>query len=500
MKFIFDNSYARELKGFYESSLPSASAAPELVYFNSSLANQLQLNQQNLNAAELADIFSGNRLPEHAEPIAQAYAGHQFGQFNPQLGDGRALILGEILDNDKNRFDICLKGSGKTPYSRGGDGKAALAAMLREVLIAEAMHALGIPTTRSLAVVGTGEQVFRDPPQPGAVLTRTAASHIRIGTFQFFAAREQYDKVKTLADYSISRHDSDLIDDKQRYVKFLRAVINRQASLIAKWMGVGFIHGVMNTDNITIAGETIDYGPCAFMENYDPKAVFSSIDHQGRYAYGNQPAIAQWNLARLAETLIPLIDSDKDKAVEIATEELNGFALAYQNQLRKVMRQKLGLKADNQSLNDTDDKLVTDWLDLLEKNTVDFTLAFRSLCDMADGNSEKLLDLFADKPDVELWLAEWQKRCKSEGALWGNTDSANESRANAMRKVNPWIIPRNHRVEEALQAASDLNNFSLFENLLAALEQPYIEQTKFESLAIPASASFTDNYRTFCGT
>lgn len=495
MKFSFDNSYARELKGFYEPCRPAASAAPELVYFNTSLAKQLNLKHQNLDPTVLADIFSGNRLPEHAEPIAQAYAGHQFGQFNPQLGDGRALILGEILDSNKNRFDICLKGSGKTPFSRGGDGKAALAAMLREVLMAEAMHALGIPTTRSLAVVATGEQVYRDPPQPGAVLTRTAASHIRIGTFQFFAAREQYDNVKALADYSISRHDADLIDDDQRYVKFLRAVIHRQALLMAKWMGVGFIHGVMNTDNITIAGETIDYGPCAFMENYDPKTVFSSIDHQGRYAYGNQPAIAQWNLARLAETLVPLLDSDKDKAVEVATEELNSFALAYQTQLRKVMRQKLGLKAEDQSLNDRDDKLVTDWLDLLEKNTVDFTLAFRSLCDIADGNNEKLLDLFADKLEVEQWLADWQKRYKSEDALW-----LNESRADTMRQVNPWIIPRNHRVEEALQAASDLNNFSLFENLLAALEQPFTEQAKFDSLAVPASASFTESYRTFCGT
>lgn len=495
MKFLFDNSYARELKGFYEPSEPIACPAPKLVFFNTALAKQLNLEALDFDSAALADIFSGNHLPDNAEPIAQAYAGHQFGQFNPQLGDGRALIIGEIIANDNKRVDICLKGSGRTPYSRGGDGKAALGAMLREVLIGEAMHALGIPTTRSLAVVGTGEQVFRDPPQPGAVLTRIAASHIRIGTFQFFAAQEQYDNVKTLADYCISRHDANLVNDEQRYLKFLRSVINRQALLIAQWMGVGFIHGVMNTDNMTVAGETIDYGPCAFMESYDPKTVFSSIDHQGRYAYGNQPAIAQWNLTRLAETLLPLIDDDKDKAIALATEELNGFAVTYQTQLRKIMRQKLGLKQNDQNLNSSDDTLVTDWLDLLEKNNVDFTLAFRALSDAADGNRETLNALFPESDIIEPWLTSWQSRCDSEAGLWDHC-----LRAESMRKVNPWIIPRNHRVEEALQAASDLNNFSLFERLLAALEKPFEQQTGNQPLAQPAADSFTKSYQTFCGT
>ena len=495
MKFEFDNSYANRLEGFYASSQPAQCPAPQLLYFNPALAAQLGLDTSTADNNELAQVFSGNRLPKNAQPIAQAYAGHQFGQFNPQLGDGRALIIGEALDTDNNRFDLCLKGSGQTPFSRGGDGKAALGPMLREVLIAEAMHALGIPTTRSLAVVGTGEAVYRDPPQPGAILTRTAASHIRIGSFQFFAAREQYDNVQKLADYSIARHDTELIDDDEKYLKFLRAVIARQAGLIAQWMGVGFIHGVMNTDNITIAGETIDYGPCAFMEGYSPKTVFSSIDHQGRYAYGNQPAIGQWNLTRLAETLLPLIDSDKDKAVAMATEELNGFALAYQTQLRCIMRQKLGLQNNDQNLNNDDDLLVNDWLDLLERNHVDYTLAFRGLCDVAEGNRDAIDALFKKRNLVDPWLAQWRSRCEFESDL-----SSGNERAAAMRKVNPWIIPRNHKVEEALQAASDVSDFSLFEGLLDALEKPFEVQLSREGFALPASADFTDSYQTFCGT
>ncbi len=494
MKFEFDNSYANRLEGFYASSKPAQCPAPQLLYFNPALAAQLGLDTSTADNNELAQVFSGNRLPKNAQPIAQAYAGHQFGQFNPQLGDGRALIIGEALDTDNNRFDLCLKGSGQTPFSRGGDGKAALGPMLREVLIAEAMHALGIPTTRSLAVVGTGEAVYRDPPQPGAILTRTAASHIRIGTFQFFAAREQHDNVQKLADYSIARHDAALVDDPQKYLRFLRAVIARQASLIAQWMGVGFIHGVMNTDNMTIAGETIDYGPCAFMESYDPKTVFSSIDHQGRYAYGNQPAITQWNLARLAETLLPLIDDDKDKAVELATEALNGFAGAYQDQLRSIMRAKLGLQNDDTRLNNDDDRLVTDWLDLLEQNQIDFTLAFRALCDAAEDNNERFISLFDDDKPYALWLERWRARCKNETSVLAS------SRADAMRCVNPWIIPRNDKVEEALQAASDMNELALFEQLLEALQNPFQEQAAHERLALPASGAFTESYRTFCGT
>ncbi len=494
MKLAFDNSYAEQLEGFYAASEPVTVPSPKLLYFNHALAEQMGLDSLPADD-KLASIFSGNALPAGARPIAQVYAGHQFGQFNPQLGDGRALIIGEILDRQQQRIDICLKGSGQTPFSRGGDGKAALGPMLREVLIAEAMYALGIPTTRSLAVVGTGEKVFRDLPEPGAVLTRTAASHIRIGTFAFFAAREQYDKVKQLANYCIVRHDPALSDDNAKYLKFLQACIERQAQLIAQWMGVGFIHGVMNTDNMTIAGETIDYGPCAFMENYDPKTVFSSIDHQGRYAYGNQPAIAQWNLARLAETLLPLIDEDKDRSVELATEALNAFADQYQLALRKIMRQKLGLLNRDERHNNEDDALLNDWLDLLEQQQVDFTLAFRALCDAANGQRASFLNLFSDHSPVEQWLARWEQCAQNQSNEVNNRD-----RVQAMLAINPWIIPRNHKVEEALRAASDLNDFSLFETLLVALQKPFEEQPDFAGFAQPANIAFTQSYKTFCGT
>ena len=492
--FSFDNSYARELPGFYAPWQPEPSMQPELLYLNISLAEQLGLNLQQ-DKAVLAELFTGNRLPEGAEPIAQVYAGHQFGQFNPQLGDGRALILGEVIDRQGNRFDIAFKGSGRTPFSRGGDGKAAIGPMLREVLVGEAMYALGVPTTRSLAVAGTGGAVSRGRERPGAVLTRVAASHIRIGTFQFFAARQEHDEVKRLADYSIARHDPELAGADNPYLAFLRAVTRRQAALVAQWMGLGFIHGVMNTDNMSISGETIDYGPCAFMEAYHPEAVFSSIDHQGRYAYQNQPRIAQWNLARFAETLLPLLAKEQQLAVDTANEVVQSFTETYQQYWLERMRAKLGLtEAGGEA--EQDKALAEEWLTLLQTHKVDFTLAWRRLADAAAGDTDKLNALFPEPEAVQDWLDKWQARCAAQ-------DSAAQQaaeRARNMRAVNPWLIPRNHRVEEALAAASDSGDLKPFEQLLAALERPYEERPEAAEFAEPATPAFTASYMTFCGT
>ncbi|MEO5697007.1 MAG: protein adenylyltransferase SelO family protein, partial [Burkholderiaceae bacterium] len=383
----FDNTYARELDGFSVAWPPAAVPAPTTLFFNEPLARELGLDVEALAGDAGAALFAGNALPEGAEPIAQAYAGHQFGGFSPQLGDGRAVLLGEVIDTTGRRRDIAFKGSGCTPFSRGGDGKAAVGPMLREVLIGEAMHALGIPTTRALAVVATGEPVMREAGAlPGAVLTRVAASHIRVGTFQFFAARDDAARVRQLAEYTIARHFPELVGAPGRFLSLLEAVAARQAALIAQWMNVGFIHGVMNTDNMTLSGETIDYGPCAFVEAYDPQAVFSSIDSQGRYAYGNQPAIARWNLARLAETLLPLIDADDaERAVADALRVIDAFPALYQRHLLAGQRDKLGLRAvGGESAVDAatdaaDETLANDWLAVLQAGRVDFTLAWRRL-------------------------------------------------------------------------------------------------------------------------
>lgn len=493
--FAFDNSYARELPGFYAPWQPEPSLQPELLFLNIALAEQLGLNLQQ-NPEALAELFTGNRLPEGAEPIAQVYAGHQFGQFNPQLGDGRALILGEVIDRQGNRFDIAFKGSGRTPFSRGGDGKAAIGPMLREVLVGEAMYALGVPTTRSLAVAATGEPVYRERQQPGAVLTRVAASHIRIGTFQFFAARQEHDEVKRLADYSIARHDPELAGADNPYLEFLRAVTRRQAALVAQWMGLGFIHGVMNTDNMSISGETIDYGPCAFMEAYYPDAVFSSIDHQGRYAYQNQPRIAQWNLARFAETLLPLLAKEQQQAVDAANDVVQSFTETYQQDWLERMRAKLGLsEAGGEAAQDK--VLAEEWLTLLQTHNVDFTLAWRRLADAAAGETDKLNALFSEPGAARAWLDKWQARCAAQD---GADQQAATQRARNMRAVNPWLIPRNHRVEEALAAASDSGDLKPFEHLLAALERPYEERPEAAEFAEPATLEFTAGYMTFCGT
>ena len=487
--FVFDNSYARELEGFYVPWQPAPVPAPRLLRLNEALAAELGLDAAALQGEAGAALFAGNAVPEGAAPLAQAYAGHQFGGFNPQLGDGRALLLGEVIDRHGRRRDIAFKGSGRTPFSRGGDGKAALGPVLREYLIGEAMHALGVPTTRALAVAATGEPVWRERELPGAVLTRVAASHVRVGTFQYVAARGQPGEVKRLAEHVIARHDPDLAGGDSRYLALLRRVAGRQAALIAQWMNVGFIHGVMNTDNMTVSGETIDYGPCAFMEAYDPATVFSSIDHGGRYAYANQPLIARWNLARLAETLLPLLADEPEAAVVLATGVIDAFPAWYDEAWRAGQRAKLGLATAQPD----DAALADDWLALLQAQQVDFTLAWRTLADAAEGRPAPLRDQFVDRAAADDWLARWQARLAAEGG-----DMA--ARAAAMRRVSPWVIPRNHRVEEALAAAVDAGDLAPFERLLAALQQPFDERPDNARYAEPAPRELTAGYRTFCGT
>ena len=502
--FRLESSYARDLQGFSVPWRPEAAPAPRSLFFNAPLAEELGLDVSALAGAAGADVFAGNEVPEGAEPIAQAYAGHQFGGFSPQLGDGRAILLGEVIDRACQRRDIALKGSGRTPFSRGGDGKAAVGPMLREVLIGEAMHALGIPTTRALAVVATGAPVLRETVLPGAVLTRVAASHIRVGTFQFFAARGDAERVRQLAEYTIARHDADLVGAPGRFLGLLERVAVRQAKLIAQWMNVGFIHGVMNTDNMTISGETIDYGPCAFVEAYDPAAVFSSIDSQGRYAFGNQPSIARWNLARLAECLLPLLADDEAQAMAEAMRVIDAFPAAYRRHLLNGQRAKLGLQHVDGADDGDDARLADDWLALLHAGHVDFTLAWRRLADAAGGDDAPLRALFASSgapaDAADAWLERWCERSarEDEGASPGV--GAKDARAARMRSVNPWIIPRNHRVEEALAAASDGDDLGPFDRLLAALRRPYEERAEDAVYAEPAATEVTASYRTYCGT
>jgi uncharacterized protein YdiU (UPF0061 family) len=492
----FDNTYARDLPGFYEPWQPATVRQPVLLFFNRGLAEELRLGLERQDDTALANLFAGNTLPEGAQPIAQAYAGHQFGQFNPQLGDGRALLIGEVIDRHGQRRDIAFKGSGRTPFSRRGDGKAAVGPMLREVLIGEAMHALGIPTTRALAVVATGEPVFRERTLPGAILTRVAASHLRVGTFQYFAAHGSPEQVRRLADYAIARHYPEARQADRPYLAFLSAVAERQAALIARWMHVGFIHGVMNTDNMGIPGESIDFGPCAFMEAFDPRAVFSSIDEMGRYAYAEQPGIARWNLARLAETLLPLIDANEGHAITLATEVIDAFPERYQHHWLAGLRAKLGLSGQVASGDAADTALGESWLDLLHAQGVDFTLAWRRLGDAAEGFDAPLRALFPGQPGLDRWLQRWRERCAAEDA---GADRA-ALRAEAMRRVNPWLIPRNHRVEEALDAASDSGDLRPFESLLNALQRPFDENPALVRHAEPAPGEFMARFRTFCGT
>lgn len=476
----FDNSYTRLPEPFFAETNPEEAPSPELVVFNHPLAESLGLNEELLQGKEGVDILAGNKIPEGAAPIAQAYAGHQFGHFT-MLGDGRAVLLGEQITAEGNRVDIQLKGSGRTPFSRGGDGRAALGPMLREFIMSEAMHALEIPTTRSLSVVVTGAPVYREETLEGAVLTRVAASHIRVGTFQYAAARQVVDDLRKLADYTIERHYPEVASDSNPYVSLLEKVMERQASLIAKWQLVGFIHGVMNTDNMAISGETIDYGPCAFMDTYDPTTVFSSIDREGRYAYGNQPGIAEWNLARFAETLLPLFDEDSENAIEIASHTLAGFAKLYHGQWLAGMRSKLGLFNEEEQ----DVKLVKDLLNVMKDNQADYTNTFRAL---TVGDLDMLPMCKTQK------FTEWHERWKARLERQQKTEAEVKQ---LMRKSNPSIIPRNHRVEEALDAAIE-GDFSVMEKLLNILENPYAYTAEQEKYVAPSAS--TTPYRTFCGT
>lgn len=490
VQMAFDNSYVRELEGLYISSKPANAPAPRLLRLNHGLAEDLGLDPMAMASSDGLAVLSGNVVPAGAQPVAQAYAGHQFGGFSPQLGDGRALLLGELIDRRGRRRDIALKGSGRTPFSRRGDGKAALGPVLREYLMGEAMHALGIPTTRALAAVATGATVQRERTLPGGILTRVAASHLRVGTFEFVAAKGDFTLLRRLADYAISRHDPELVDAPHKYLRFLQSVVDRQAHLLAHWMGVGFIHGVMNTDNMTISGETIDYGPCAFMEHFDPDAVFSSIDTSGRYAYGRQPLMAQWNLARLGEALLPLIHADTNIAVEQTNEAVQAFAKRFDSVWTAVLRSKLGLNNSG----DDDRNLANDYLTLLQEHRIDFTLAFARLTDAAAGDDSPLRALFGEaEPSLSPWLERWRARAKV-AAMHPS------ERVAAMRHANPIYIPRNHRVEAALTAAVEHDDLAPFERLLQVLEHPFSEREADSIFAEPASLEQTACYRTFCGT
>ncbi len=488
MNLGLEHTYSSLPSRFFARVEPVPVRNPQLVAFNSRLAEELGLDPATLER-EGASIFSGNRLPDDAQPIAMAYAGHQFGGFSPQLGDGRAILLGERVGPDGERRDVQLKGSGRTPFSRNGDGRAAVGPMLREYLISEAMHSLGIPTTRSLAVVTTGEQVIRQELLPGAVLTRIAASHIRVGTFEYFSARDDREAVSALLDYVISRHYPQARSAEVPALAVLEAVSERQAALMADWLSVGFIHGVMNTDNMAISGETIDYGPCAFMDHYDANMVFSSIDHGGRYAYGNQPAIAQWNLARLAETLLPNIHSSEATAVELATAVVRRFMPAFDAGLLARMRRKIGLMTETEG----DAELVSGLFAAMQSSGADFTLTFRHLARCAEtGDDASLLELFAPSSGIEDWLRRWRKRLalESQGAA---------ERAANMRRLNPAVIPRNHRVEAALESASTLGDFGPFHKLLGILEHPFEELPGQEEFQLPPAPG-EKVLRTFCGT
>ena len=486
----FDNSFFRDMQGFYVPWKPEPSPAPAWVQFNDALALELGLEPATLKSATGLAWLSGVEMPAEAAPLAQAYAGHQFGQFSPHLGDGRALLLGELIDTAGQRRDLALKGSGRTPFSRRGDGKAALGPALREYLMGEAMHALGIPTTRALAVIRTGERVNREGSPPGAILVRVAASHLRLGTFEFFAAREEEVMLRRLLDYAVARHDPALAKLSDKPIPMLEAVCERQAQLIARWMGVGFIHGVMNTDNMSISGETIDYGPCAFMEGFDPATVFSSIDRQGRYAYGQQPAMAQWNLARLAEALLPVLDARDIDVVERVEQVVAGFAVRFDRHWTGQLRAKLGLAAE-----EPDDRaLADDFLQLLQREKVDFTLAFRLLSDAITGPDAALHDLFGrERPALSDWLARWRQRMAREGRTLQDCAATAWS-------VNPFVIPRNHQVEAALSSAVDEADLGPFERLLAVLGRPYETVESARPFTLPASPEVAAAHRTFCGT
>jgi serine/tyrosine/threonine adenylyltransferase len=493
IRFGFDNTYARLPERFYARLDPTPVADPRLIRLNVELARNLGLDPDALASASGVEILAGNSVSEGSEPLAQAYAGHQFGSFVPQLGDGRAILLGEVIARDGARYDIQLKGSGPTPFSRRGDGRAALGPVLREYIVSEAMAALGVPTTRALAAVTTGEPVLRETALPGAVLTRVAASHLRVGTFQYFAARGDTEGTRRLADYAIARHYPEAALANQPYRAMLNGVIARQAHLVAQWMLLGFIHGVMNTDNTSISGETIDYGPCAFMEAYDPAKVFSSIDHGGRYAYGNQPPAALWNLMRLAEALLPVLEQEtgsEEAALASANEALAAFEPQFEAARSAGLRCKLGLFTEREG----DARLAEDLLERMSANRADFTLTFRRLCDAAVGpeGDEGVRALFADPAAYDAWASAWRRRLDEE-------PGSGQERAAAMRAVNPVFIPRNHVVEAALDAAIRRQDVQPFEELLDVLSRPYEDRPNLERYATPARPEECVS-QTFCGT
>ena len=475
----FDNTYARLSDTFREFINPTPVHNPEIVIFNHQLAKDLNLDFSNLNDGELSKIFSGNNLPKETKTLAQAYAGHQFGHFT-MLGDGRAVLLGEHLVNNDNRFDIQFKGSGRTSFSRGGDGRAALGPMLREYIISEAINSLNIPTTRSLAVVKTGEKVVRENLLQGAILTRVASSHIRVGTFQYIAATKNIENLNILVDYTINRHYPEIKTSSSKALDLLNLVMEKQCQLVINWMRVGFIHGVMNTDNMAISGETIDYGPCAFMDHYDPKTVFSSIDKLGRYAFSNQPPITKWNLARFAECLIPLIHKDVDTAIKLATELIDNFQNIYEDKWLNMMRDKLGLFGEDKN----DKKLIKNLFDWMEKNKADYTNTFLNLMDI---NSHEVYK----NNDFINWKNEWKKRSELN-------NSTKEKQSKLMKSNNPIVIPRNHKVEEAL-AEADKGSLDKMKKLLAILKNPYDNQNNIQEYQTPAPSS-NEKYQTFCGT
>ncbi len=475
----FDNSYSRLSDAFKEHIKPVAVKNPELVLINESLAKELDLDLTKINKDKLSSLFTGNTLPEGSNTIAQAYAGHQFGHFT-MLGDGRAILIGEHITNGNKRFDIQLKGSGKTSFSRNGDGRAALGPMLREYIISEAMHNLNIPSTRGLAVAKTGEKIMRDTLLEGAILTRVALSHIRVGTFQYIAARDKKDELELLLDYVISRHYPKLVNSKNKAIDLLIDLMNKQTDLVVNWMRVGFIHGVMNTDNMSISGETIDYGPCAFMDTYDPKTVFSSIDHMGRYAYCNQPIITKWNLSRFAECLIPMIDENQKKAIEIATEIINTFEKNYEEKWLEMMRKKLGLLGNHS----TDKTLILDLLTWMHQKKVDYTNTFCHLMKFKVQEEDFQDRVFKD------WKKRWNERLIIN-------NSSNEKSIALMRTVNPLVIPRNDKVEETLDLAIK-NDFKMLFEFLEILKTPYIEKKNTYKYQIPNENN--KEYKTFCGT
>jgi uncharacterized protein YdiU (UPF0061 family) len=483
------SSYASLPQRFYSRLDPTPVAKPQVIRFNRELAGDLDLGLAGFDAGALAQLFSGNAVPPGITPIAMVYAGHQFGHFVPQLGDGRAILLGEAFDGAGRRRDIQLKGCGRTPYSRGGDGRAALGPVLREYLVSEAMHALGIPTTRALAAVCTGESVRREQLLPGAVLTRVALSHVRVGTFEYFAARGDVDATRILADYVIERHYPQAKHGEEPYLRLLAEVTSRQASLVASWMHVGFIHGVMNTDNMAVSGETIDFGPCAFMDAFDPEAVFSSIDQQGRYAYGNQPHAAAWNLSRFAETLLPLIDADPERAVQKATEVISTFAGRFADHWLAGLRRKLGLFMCEAG----DSALAEDLLKAMQRNQADFTLTLRGLCDAAEDSAgdAKVRALFGNEHDYDEWAQRWRVRLARETI-------PPAMRAEAMRQVNPAYIPRNHQIERIINAAVERDDFAPFEELSTVLSRPYRTHAadSYANPPLPGERVL----QTFCGT